>query len=286
LANGGSVGDYLKDPNFRREYLGHWILDLGTLVYKFDMVKNLLNHTIPEEQKIINDLLAGPSIIGNKYYYLGGCDLGYVDDTAFSVVAYKPYDNHLYFVESFKHQHLLPDQIAAYWEDLVKRYNIQRILVDSASGGKTTAEVLRQRYNLPIFAAAKMEKQSYVAKMNSDFTCQLIKLIPQTNLAYIKELQGLLLDQQALRRGEWKELASCPNHLCDSGLYSYKDTLHFHADALPEVKAMDLFDIIMAKQRGQVSEGADLYNRQYDLRDKNKQQDVAVKQIFKDRFKF
>jgi hypothetical protein len=221
--------DYQSDPNFRREWLGQWVLDIGSHVYKFDSDKNILHAFTPDQLLIKQSLLSAST----EYTYLIGVDLGWEDATAIVIAAYSKFDRHCYIVESTKFNHALTDVIGAVLLSFNNKYRPQKILVDTAGGSKIVAQDMMARFNLPIFPAEKVGvgKAAFVGRMNSDFLSSLIQIIPETNQELIKEYDTLLLDSKKVSNGSWGELASCDNHLCDAALYAYKDAWHYFSTA-------------------------------------------------------
>lgn len=224
------LGDaYTSDPEFRRQWLGHWVLDSGSLVYAYsDPCLLARDERLPDYKKEceIVRALQKPSSI---YTYMAGVDLGYIDATAIVVVAFSRTDKALYVVHTEKLHGAVINQIGARLVDLTSRYNLSRIVVDTGAGGKLTAESLRQIYGLPCQAASREDKKGAVSNLNSDFRAGLLRIIPESNKPLIDELATHLLDRKKIKMGEWGEDKLTENHCCDALLYAHRESLHHHA---------------------------------------------------------
>lgn len=234
--------NYQDDPVFRSQWLGEWVTDAGTRVYKFEARRNTISETSP----------IGASLLraAREWEFVIGCDLGWEDATAFVVAAYSKTDNHFYVVESFKQVKATFDQVGAILTVLNKRYHPRQIVCDMVGGGKQLSESLRIKFQLPLVMAEKSEKQHHIGEMNSDFLGGKILLIAEKNRELAKELEELQVDRKALDKGDWKEAAKFDNHLADSQLYAWRFSQHFFA-TVPDNKPPpppDLAALILAKR--------------------------------------
>lgn len=240
------LGDqYTADPEFRRQHLGHWVLDQDWLCYRFGD-HNILaaDQKLPgyEKERSILQALTRPS---PTYSYYAGVDLGWEDSTAITVVAFSRTDPTLYVVHSEKMNHTVISQIGARLVDLTSQYNLQRIVIDTGAGGKLAAESLRQQFNLPVQAAVRDDKKAAVANVNSDLRAGLIKIIAESNKPLIDEMTTHLLDKKKMKIGEWAEDKKTANHSCDSFLYVHRESKHHHAvvpGITPPEASLDLGD--------------------------------------------
>lgn len=196
---------------FRQEVLGEWVIDSDARVYKIQP-HNMIN-------ELPFNLLKGAT-------YILSIDLGYYDATAFVIGLYnKRFDSNLYIIESFKQTKLTISAVANFIKELKKKYNFTFHIVDSANA--QAVEEMRQIYSLPLIAADKLGKEAHIALANSDFTTGNVRILRQTNLDLVQELETLIWDQKQLLQGKHKENASKENHLCDSFLYCHHFSRHF-----------------------------------------------------------
>ena len=110
-------------------------------------------------------------------------DLGFNDASAFTVCAFNRYLPTLYLVYEMKRVGMIPAEIAQHIEELGKRYEFTRIVMDTGGLGKSIAEEFRIRYNIPVIAASKHDKFSYIELLNSDLRSGFVKVPPDSDIA-------------------------------------------------------------------------------------------------------
>ncbi len=201
--------DKLRNPEiestagFRQHYMGEWVVDLGSRVYKYNEKIN-----------------SWPMADLKGYQYVLGIDLGYEDDTAFVVGAWSHYDQVLHVVHAESAPHLILSDVEQRIKRLQSTFKIATIVVDGAS--KQGVEELQTRFGLHFYRADKQGKKDFIELMNNDFYQRRLNLVPNCNTALIKEYESLIWDDKAREKGEWKESKTCPNHLADAALYMWR----------------------------------------------------------------
>lgn len=204
------------DPVYLREWLGRWIRDENSLVYKYDPDRNSYD-TLPE----------------GDWEYVLGVDLGYVDDTAFSVVAFDRDQLAAFVVFEHKEPGLDVTAIANKIKDIHRVYPILQTVVDQGALGKTIAAEMAARHNLPLEKAEKQNKFDYIELINADLRAGRLKMKRDGELA--AEMTFLQYDPDSDRKKEQEGMA---NHLCDATLYAWRESRHYLSVAkkdLPEV---------------------------------------------------
>lgn len=197
------------DPTFQREWLGKWVRDDNALVYKFNSQKNSY------------DVLPAYSDLT----YVIGVDLGYDDSDAVIVWAFSQKIPCIYQVEEFKKSGLTVSELATYLKSIIDKYqlkNIYKIVVDTGGLGKKIHEEFAARWNIQCFPAQKSEKLHYISLFNDDLKRQ--RIFVKKGSEYADELNLLQWDGDAIGK---VEDSSFENHLCDAGLYAYRECLHF-----------------------------------------------------------
>lgn len=192
-----------EHPIFRREWLGEWTMDGDTLVYKWSKERNHFDQA-PE-----------------RLMYVMGCDLGFDDAFAISVIGFSEQSRKCYTVHQFKKSGLLPSQMA---EEIQKRREIYKpmaIVGDHGGLGKAICMEFQQRYHIPIKPAEKANKRAYIELLNGDLLSGMMKIQAGTPLAH--EMSSLQWDAD---RPE-KEDERTPNDLCDSNLYAWREAKHY-----------------------------------------------------------
>ena len=142
-------GVTIMEPSIRREYFGEWAKDEKSLVYHYDAAKCDYD-TLPD---------------GNWTYILG-VDLGYVDADALAVIAYSDQSAATYVLEEKVTKTQDIESLCKQIDELRKRYEITKIIVDTGGLGKKITEEISKRYTIPMQAAEKTRKMEYIELMN------------------------------------------------------------------------------------------------------------------------
>lgn len=210
---------FIETPSYKREWLGEFVLDDGSLIFHFD------------NKSTLNRVAFLPVPINNtKYTTIGSIDLGYEDATAYTIASYSPHDHNLYFRWAEKHKHMTADDAVAYQHKLHKDFNVDYWIGDTGGGGsKQIIKTFAQRYNVPIFAPNKIDKHGQCFMMDSDLRMGKIKLVSNTCEALIEEWNNLIIDADAKKRNTWKPHSACEDHLADSARYLWSSATNFTA---------------------------------------------------------
>ena len=208
-------GVVMTDPSIQREWFGKWVVEEGSLVYKYDSTKQDYSE-LPK---------------GN-WTYLLGVDLGFKDADALAVIAYDTNNPNTYLLEE-KVTHgqdisALCNQI----EELSHRYDIAKIVVDTGGLGKKITEEIQKRFLIPMVAAEKTRKAEYIELMNDAM---------RTGRFKIKATSQFAFDAQKV---EWDHDKSTPDKkiisdrfhsdICEAVLYAWRESYAFTFKAKPE----------------------------------------------------
>jgi hypothetical protein len=192
-------------PTIQREWLGKWVRSFDSIVYRYSDQKNLLREEIPKDLQ-----------------YILSIDLGFSpDQTVFAVVGFTSDAPFCYVVDGEGATGMLPHTIAAKIEELSRRYEFVRIVCDSGALGKMIVEEIRTRYQKPVHAAEKKDKNDFIEHLNSDFESGFVKIHPKLKEA-ISQLKVLQWDDK--RR---KEDGRYKNDWCDAILYGWRESKHW-----------------------------------------------------------
>jgi len=193
-------------PKFRREWLGEWVLDSDSLVYKYNEERNGIDE-LPRQH--------------TDWRYIIGMDVGFHDKTAFAIVCYTPGSPNAYIYQTLSFNQMIPHDAAIELRRLVDYYDPDSVVMDTGGLGRSIAEEFRKRYSLPIKAAEKTDKMGHIEMMNDDFQTGRLKVVRENN-------QGLLHQYKTLQKlDNGKEDPTVFNDLCDSALYSWRESKHF-----------------------------------------------------------
>lgn len=195
-------------PWFRQSFLNEWVIDLSALVYRFS-----------EERNVAKEL----PVSKEPWKYVLGVDLGYEDDTAFSIPAFNDHVKDLYCVESFKKKGMDIFEVADEIKRLEKKYPIYKIKIDGSN--KQAVETMRKRLGLPYMESAdKQGKAEHIEIMNSEMIQGKIKFIQGACDPLIKEMKELIWDEKKEKKTEH---SACANHCCDAWLYGWRETYNY-----------------------------------------------------------
>ena len=220
---------FKETPLFKQWYLNQWVVDTDKLVYKFNSDRNIYD-TLPKYPN------------GGEWTYVLGVDTGWEDDNAFVLSAFHPNDPNLYIVETFNKPHMYFDHddasvsVVKTIQAFMNRYPISKVVIDGAN--KQGVETMRMRSSIPFEYADKQGKNDYIEMMNGDLIQGKIKLHRSCS-SYANEMMGLVWrtdgDKVIVPR---KEHPALSNHLCDAGLYGWRNGYHYYFKAIAPVKKM------------------------------------------------
>lgn len=192
------------NPIFIREWMGKDAYDSSSFVYKYNQEKNTYK---------LSDL---PK---DEMNYIIAADIGMKDGFALRVIGYTDYSPVIYSIYSFKKSGMIPDEWAMEIKKLYKQYPKAQIIMDCGALGSAIAEGFRRRYELPIIAAEKSEKMSFIELFNGSLINGEIKTLEDDPV--IKEWESLQKDARG------KEDPRCANDSADTFLYAYRMALQY-----------------------------------------------------------
>lgn len=206
-----------ETPWFKQMYLGQYVVDVDSLVYKFNYDRNTIK-AIPSE----------------PLTYVLGIDLGFDDPTAFVVVGYRDHDPVLYLVDCYKSSKMIISDVAERIKYFQTKYQPVRMVIDNAA--KQAVEELKQRFGLPLVAADKHGKAEFIEIMNSEMIQG--KILAHSTLCepLFEEYENLIWDDKSTKR---QEHPNCDNHLTDAALYAWRSCYNYLNTPLVHVVQTD-----------------------------------------------
>lgn len=252
----------VKTASYRQEWLGEWVVSEGALVYKYDAARNTIA-SLPELPR---------ATLGDRYHFLLGVDLGFVDPTALVVGAYSEHDPVLYIVHAEKYEGVIIDAVAklikALWNDPSRGhfgpYPFERMIVDGAA--LQSVEEMRQRHGIPLVCAEKRDKRATIEVLNSDLVTERIKVLPAA-AKLVEEWTALIWDERKLAAvpKKWEEDPRKANHASDAMLYMWRAARNYDATTpaepegdprlAPDFAERHLFEQMAARNRQSVTRG-------------------------------
>lgn len=224
-------------PAWRRESLGEWVVNESGLVYalgalRYEDPKRVIWR--PEEGKSPEQ-----SLPPGEWSYLLGIDLGYVDATAFVVVAVSDRPQEMRELHSEKHTRLELSGVQAVYKDLLRRFKgFEAVVIDAGAQGLQIHQTLQTDYGVPGIPAEKRDKQGFIQALNSDFHSGRIKVLEGSPLC--EEMTVLSYDlsngskEELSRKGTLREDPKQENHCSDAKLYLWRYSQHRWEGAAPE----------------------------------------------------
>lgn len=140
-------------PTLRREWQNQWVLDVEALWIQYNASKNDFQE-LPKLQP------------GNKYSYILGIDWGFKDSDALAVLAYSDESSITYLVDELVTPKQGITELVNQVQEIRKKYDISKIVMDEGGGGKKMAEEMRRQHAIPVEPAEKIRKQETVEFFN------------------------------------------------------------------------------------------------------------------------
>lgn len=199
-------------PSIQREFFGHWILDSDSLWIHYDASKNHYD-TIP---------VAFPAGKPIKYNYIMGIDLGFVDADALAVLAWSEDTPVTYLVEEVVVKKQGLSELVEQVQDLRKRYNITKMMIDEGGLGKKLAEEMRRRHGIPVEAADKARKQENVAFLND--ALRTGRFLAKRDSKFAQDCNLVEIDRDKSTPDRIRISDKYHSDIIDSVLYAFKES--------------------------------------------------------------
>lgn len=199
-------GVNIDDPSIQREFFGRWVLDTNSLWIKYSATINDYKSLEP----------------GKPWNYLLGIDIGFNDADALAVLAWENNSKKIYLVEEVVTAKQGMTELVEQIQELQKRYDITKMVIDEGGLGKKMAEEMRRRHSLPLHPADKARKQENVAFLNAalrrgDFKAKATSQFAQD--AFLVEV-----DRDKSRPDKVKVSDKYHSDIIDAVLYAFKES--------------------------------------------------------------
>ncbi len=199
------------DPIYMREFLGVWVADEVSLMVPI------------------------PQLVDTEFYEPGkwrsviGVDIGYNDQTAFSIVGWKHNNPQSYVIKTFGFNGEDAKRLGIGMIDLISRnlmilkdvYQPASIVMDP-SGGKILIDQFSRQYHLNIKPAQKNEKKHYIEIMNSAILKGDLVLMRDGTKGLMKEISSVVWNEERTRE---REGLKCDE--LDATIYAYREAFHY-----------------------------------------------------------
>lgn len=193
------------NPTLRREWYNEWVLDLESLLIKWDKAKN--------------DYQTAP--IG-KWTYILGIDIGYHDADALAVVGWNDSSPDIYLIDEVLMSGQDITALAHEITRLAKQYDVSKMVIDTGGLGKKVAEEITRRHHLPVKAADKARKMENVAFLN-DYL-RLGKFKAKASSRFVKDSYQVQIDWDKSTPDRIKVKDTFHSDIIDAVLYAFKES--------------------------------------------------------------
>lgn len=204
------------NPTLRREYLGEWVLDLEALVIKYVPEVNHYDD-LPDRE--------------DQWAYVLSIDIGFDDADALAVIGWHKHEKAAYLIEEIVQTQQGITELAHVIERLMRKYDPDKIVMDTGGLGKKIAEEMRRRYSLPIVSAEKTRKIEYIELFNDALRTR--KFFAKKDTRFAQDSMKLKWDYDKSTPDKLVISDSFHSDSIDAVLYGYRESLHWHFE--PEV---------------------------------------------------
>ena len=208
-----------NNPTLLREYRNQWVLDVDSLWIKYSEKTNHYDE-LPT---------------GHKWNYILGVDIGYNDADAVAVIAWSETSKVTYLVEESIIRKQGISGMTTQIENLQKKYNAYKIVMDEGALGKKIAEDLTQRFGVPLVAADKTKKQTNVELLNDSMRLGNFKA--KANSRFAKESYLIQIDWSKTTPNRIVLKKNFHSDIIDAVLYGFKESYAYAHTPPPPPKA-------------------------------------------------
>ncbi len=197
-----------RTPAYMREYLGQWVLDLESLLIRYDSDK------------------AGYSALPRENFrYIMGIDLGFNDADALAVLGWSDQSPTTYLVEEVVTRGQGLTELVEQIQSLRSKYDIAKLVIDEGGLGKKLAEELRRRHHIPVQPADKMRKFENVAFLNDALKNGKFKAKQESR--FVQDSYGVQIDHERTTPDRMVVKKGFHSDIIDAVLYAFKESPAF-----------------------------------------------------------
>lgn len=205
-------------PTLRREWYNEWVLDLESLLIKYEEAKN--DYTVLPQR---------------RWTYILGVDLGLRDSDALAVLAWCPDDPNIYLVTEVVTKDQDITSLVQQITKLTSQYDISKIVVDYGGLGAKIAEEIQRRHHIPLQAADKARKMENVALLND--WLRLGRFKAKKNSIFANDSKMVQIDWEKTTPDRIKVKDAFHSDIIDAVLYAFKESPAFtHQAKSPDAK--------------------------------------------------
>ncbi len=207
-----------NNPTYLREYKGLWVLDVDSLLLKYNEVTSHFDTMTPQ-----------------KYECIMGIDIGFNDADAIAVLAWAESDPTTYLVEERVTAGQGLTELVGQIQELAHKWQVTKMVIDEGGLGKKLAEEIRRRHHIPVQAADKARKFENVAFLNDAMRQGKFKA-PKTS-RFAQDTFRVQIDQDKSTPEKQVVKKGFHSDIIDAVLYAFKESPAFsYQKPVPEPK--------------------------------------------------
>lgn len=197
-----------KNSTYLREYQGLWVLDLDSLLIRYD-ASTADFQSLPQQ----------------KYTYIMGIDLGFNDADALAILAWSETDPTTYLIEEVVAHKQGLTELVQQIQALQSKYDIAKLVIDEGGLGKKLAEELRRRHHIPVQPADKARKMENVAFLND--ALRMGKFKARSTSRFVQDSYALQIDHEKTTPDKIVVKKGFHSDIIDAVLYGFKESPAF-----------------------------------------------------------
>lgn len=199
-------GVTVDDPTIQREFFGKWVNDPESLWIRYYADKCHYSE-LP---------------LNKKWNYIMGIDLGFNDADAIAILAWSPDSPVTYIVDELVTAKQGLTELVGQIQDLQKRYNVYKMVIDEGGLGKKLAEEMRRQHKLPVQPADKARKQENAAFLNDALRTGRFKA--KTDSKFAQDSRLVEIDKDKSRPDKIAISDKYHSDILDAVLYAFKES--------------------------------------------------------------
>lgn len=205
-------GVTVSDPSIQREWFGKWVLDSDSLLLHYN--------------ENVNNFDVLPTLPNNsKYHYIMGVDLGFNDADAIAIIAWSEHTPNTYLVEEIVTEKQGITELVEQIEGLLKRYEVNKIVMDEGGLGKKIAEEIRRQKHIPVQGADKKLKMQNIAFLNDALRSG--RFLAKSNSRFAQDCYLLEIDRDKTTPDRIVVAKTYHSDIIDAALYAFRESPAF-----------------------------------------------------------
>lgn len=197
------------NPTLLREWRNKWVLDVESLWIRYN---EKINHfqELPKE---------------HTWSYIMGVDIGFKDSDAIAILAWSESSPITYLVEELVTAKQGLTELVDQMNNMHKKYNIHKVVMDEGGLGKKLAEEIRRRHGINVEPADKARKQENVDFLNDSM--RLGKFKAKSNSRFAKDSYLVQINWEQSTPNKIVIKKTPHSDIIDAVLYAFKESYGF-----------------------------------------------------------